>query len=221
MKLNKIPKISYFVFIVGLIIIGVLIFIQTKLPASTLAPSPTITQPMTTTQPIDQTTTSTQSQIDAYDWKTYRNEEFGFGFKYPEGYKVMINYDPHGPQHLLGGFLKIGLNLKLIFEPYILTDRTLEEMTDYLTHRDRKEGKIQGKQVIYVAGEKAIKVRILDNGIFREEIYFRGKSKKENIHYPEDEWKYTWRYIFKFQQDPKGLPKHVFDQIVLSFEFIE
>lgn len=36
--------------------------------------------------------TSTEEAIDTSNWKTYRNEEYGFEFKYPDIYKVVEDY---------------------------------------------------------------------------------------------------------------------------------
>jgi len=210
MKLIKMKKTLGLVLLIGIAVIGIILFIKSKLPAEQQS------------RPVFQSSTS---EIDTSNWKTYRNEEFGFEFKYPEECEVWTDYDPHGGrEHLLGGFVIIGdSNVILAFDPQIFPDDTLEEMAQYLSALEYGKEKIEDKEVIYVGGEKAIKVKVLENGIYREAIYFRGKSKKVNIDYShgKEEWKYTWCYIFTYKEDPNGVPKAVFDQIVASFKFIE
>lgn len=85
MKLKKVSKILYLILIIGVISIGIVIFLQNKLPAQKPSPtlSPTSTESQTTTEPYIQTATTTQNQIDISKWETYRNEKFGYSFKYP------------------------------------------------------------------------------------------------------------------------------------------
>ena len=209
MKLTKMKKTLGLILLIGIVVIGITLFMKGKLPA----------------EQESHFTLPSASEIDTSNWKTYRNEEFGFEFKYPEEYEVWTDYDPHGGRgHLLGGFVRIGAsNVILAFDPQIFPDDTLEEMAQYLSAGEYGKENIKDKELIYVGGEKAIKVKVLENGIYREAIYFRGKSKKVNIDYShgKEEWKYTWCYIFTYKEDPNGVPKAVFDQIVASFEFIE
>jgi hypothetical protein len=237
MRKNKIVKILYLVLIVG-VIIGFIIFTRSKSPAqkpgSVLSPiststeyriTPTSTESQTTTELYTQTTTTSQSQIDTSDWEIYRNEEFGFGFRYPKEYKVWTDYDPQARiPKLLGGIVFIGNNVQLDFNPRILAKKTLEQSLNYIDGSTME--KLISKERTYIGGEEAIKVKFADG----ERIYFRGKSKKENYLYPDSEWKYTWLYIFSFCEKEaqylknKGVekvPKEVFEQIVASFEFIE
>jgi hypothetical protein len=57
--------------------------------------APTTPEPIVTPEPTPQPTPSDQP-IDTSDWKTYRNEEYGFEFRYPEKYFYInetTNYD--------------------------------------------------------------------------------------------------------------------------------
>jgi hypothetical protein len=80
---NKIPKSFYLVLIIAVIAISLVIFLQGKLPAQKES-QPATPATQTTTKP---STSSDESQIDTSDWKTYRNEEYGFEFKYPKIYE--------------------------------------------------------------------------------------------------------------------------------------
>ena len=224
MKLIKMKKTLGLVLLIGIAVIGIILFIKSKLPAEQQS------------RPVFQSSTS---EIDTSNWKTYRNEEFGFEFRYPEGYEVWTDYNPHGGrEHLLGGIVYIGNNVEFHFTPNIKRWRTLEELGHHSLYG---RGKIQSREILYVGGERAIRLKLIwGKEIYREEIYFRGKSRKENIdikHLIKDiregyfeeceplselrKWLYVWFYAFLFEEDPKGVSKPVFDQIVATFKFIE
>ena len=77
MRLNKISKNLCFCLIIGVMVIGLVIFIQSKLSANQKNQSSIqIT--------IKPDTSSVESQNHASGWKTYRNEEYGFEVKYPK-----------------------------------------------------------------------------------------------------------------------------------------
>ena len=77
MRLNKISKSLCFGLIIGAMVIGFVIFIRSRVPANQKnQPSTQIT--------IKPDTSSVESQNHASDWKTYRNEKYGFEVKYPK-----------------------------------------------------------------------------------------------------------------------------------------
>jgi hypothetical protein len=89
MILNKITKILSLVLIIGIITIGIVIFLQTKSPAQKEVPppiNPLIAEPSPSTTTQSATSTA-EGQVDTSDWKTYRNDTYGFQFKYPAVYE--------------------------------------------------------------------------------------------------------------------------------------
>jgi hypothetical protein len=148
-------------------------------------------------------------EVDTSDWKTYINERFGFKFKIPKEYEVEEQYIPI--HRGTGGVFIIAPNAKFGLELSHKETRTIEEMADYQAKGLYGKESIKSKEIIYVGGEKAIKVEILDNGLFREKIYFYKKIDEEN----------RWFCDFDFYEDKNGLTKNIFEQIVSTFEFIK
>jgi len=206
--MTKIPKIVYLILIIAGVAIGLVIFLQTKLPAQQESQSPTQVSPQPSPSTATQSATSTQSQIDTSDWNIYFNERYRlFKFKYPSPYKIGEDYSPRLP---IEGVIQIGKNVSLTFDNGPLHRETIEEQANYESVVLFGREAIKGKEILYVGREKAIKVKIVDKrGVYREEIYFR-HGNRENL----------WHYCFEFYEDKEGLPKDVFDAIVSSFEFM-
>lgn len=210
MKVSKISKNLYLVLIIGVIAIGIVIFIQTELPAQkpTLILPPTLVQPQTTTQPTPQIATSTQSQIDTSEMEIYINEKHGFEFKYPmiyEKFKGCGIREENGIIYL-GNRIQLqivdsqGLSLNEYVNQYINQNLRTDLVKEY-----------QSKDVS-ISGNYAIKItyRLTGIGRFGETVFLFHKGKV---------------YKFSFLAGPSCikdiLELETLQQILSTFKFID
>lgn len=110
MIFNHMISKKFLIILLVMLVIGIgasAFFISTRQPspAQQTAPSPTATLPMTTPTPTNTHFPSkqapTSSPVDeTNNWKTYRNDQYGFEFRYPSDYLFEMTKDYKGSDWL-------------------------------------------------------------------------------------------------------------------------
>ncbi|MFZ2523646.1 MAG: hypothetical protein WAW92_04650 [Minisyncoccia bacterium] len=104
---------NFALFLIGLIILGSLAYLSYTFLH--------LREPTKKDVVLDLTTSTTTEDL-LVDWKTYRNEEYGFEFKYPTGYKISFSDEIQSPTnqiwHLGFSNKKVNGNISGLNGPY-------------------------------------------------------------------------------------------------------
>lgn len=144
------------------LLLGVSVFSIWKQSTIVTPPTPEpVVSPESTPEP-----TPSDQPIDTSDWKTYRNEEYGFEFKYPREYQVFDDYPenktifislPENSVHRVPGvFIHIGaqaVSLQMLLEQIHGSSR---QMKHNMLHSNTSiyfglNNEIPAKKIVYSA----------------------------------------------------------------------
>lgn len=219
------PLILVVVLILVAIASGIVIgkyFLGQKASPSTNQVVPTLTQPTLIPTPTPDLTA---------DWKTYRNKEFGFEFKYPADWKLnelknppfrniiygIANIDTQQPSNAMSG----GPSPKII--PYsinisILQNNTNESGKNFIINTLGFSGQLD--QSIYlleetISGYKCFKSTTIPDMFGRHDYFFESKDKSKYINFS---YSPVWGEI---QKEEKTETYLLFTQILSTFKFLE
>lgn len=119
--------------------------------------------------------TSTEEAIDTSNWKTYRNEEYGFEFKYPEGW--VENNRPAYP---------FNINIISYKDAPVILDKNMYAGIPTKDRLAQFKKELDNRGNIYIDGIKALKTEDFDvpSGSFYERVsFFIGQDLVEILYY--------------------------------------
>ena len=146
------------------------------------------------------------AQIDTSDWKTYRNEEYGFEFKYPTIWKEKgtDNWSTYFVNESEWEVLQVNLNELVDIKP---------EYLKIFAEHEVKRNNCPGDKVIRVEEKSALYV-LFCSATSEYYIYITPTKKGDDL--------IMFKYHDDFEQDWSEIQKIAkFDQILSTFKFIK